>query len=197
MIRFISKEKALRVVFRITRTSNCIQNGKRCTSTSTVPQGEEKSTDYVPVYKLPYIIPFSLVNRLKVYQTALTVITVPAAAALNQLHHISSEAVMYTAALGLSGCLTLYGLGFLTQNFVGIMYYNEERDTVKIAYTDTWGRRKDIEIPAKDIVPLNDLPVTMFDGLFFTFRRFSTKDTLKLTLRYGTILDKEKFKRIL
>ncbi|KAJ8979414.1 hypothetical protein NQ317_015846 [Molorchus minor] len=160
-------------------------------------QNENHEKNFVPVYKFPYIVPFSLINRLKVYQTVLTVTSIPGIVILNQLNYVSSGYVDFTAALGISGCLSLYSLGFLTNKFVGFIYYDEGNDVARLSYIDFWGKRKDIDVPAKDLVPISELPTTPLDGLFLTVRRFSTKDTLRLTLRYGIILDKEKIKKIL
>ncbi|KAJ8957435.1 hypothetical protein NQ318_004915 [Aromia moschata] len=159
-------------------------------------QSNKTRETFTPVYKFPYIVPFSIINRLKIYQTGLTTAGIPAMVILNQLNYVASDAIYFTAILGISGCLTLYSLGFLTERFVGFIYYNEEKDIVKIAYIDFWGRRKDIEVPGEDIVPLNELPIAPMDVLFLTLRRFSTKETLRLNLRFGIILDKNKFKKM-
>ncbi|XP_018563872.1 transmembrane protein 186 [Anoplophora glabripennis] len=182
-----------------TRASTNIIKLVRCVSlfSGNCKKNEKIQGNFIPVYKFPYILPFSMINRLKVYQTALTAISIPVTVCLNQLDQISSGAVQFTVALGFSGCLALYSLGYLTQNFIGYIYYNEEKDVAKISYIDSWGKRKDIEIPTKDIVPFNELPSTFLDGLYFTFRRFSTKETLKFSLNFGIILDKEKIKRVM
>lgn len=74
----------------------------RCVSLlrSNCKQDENIRGNFIPIYKFPYIIPFSIINRLKLYQTALTAVSLPVAICLNQLNHISSSAVQFTAALG-------------------------------------------------------------------------------------------------
>ncbi|KAG5863344.1 hypothetical protein JTB14_023119 [Gonioctena quinquepunctata] len=113
------------------------------------------------------------------------------------MNFVDFGAIQVTGALGISGCVTLYSLGFLTDKFIGFIYYNEEKDLAKVAYVDFWGKRKDITIPANDIVPLKELPSVPWDGLFLTFRRFSTKETLRLNMYFGIIIDKEKIGKIL
>ncbi|XP_023014327.1 transmembrane protein 186 [Leptinotarsa decemlineata] len=156
-----------------------------------------KDGNYTPVYKFPYIRPLAVVNRLKLYQTILTATSVPAVAIMTQMNYVDVDALKATCFLGLSGCITLYGLGFLTSKFIGFIYYNEEKDVAKVAYVDFWGRRRDLEIPASDVIPINELPHSYMDGLFLTFRRYSTKQTLRLNMQYGIILDKEKISKIL
>lgn len=91
----------------------------------------------------------------------------------------------------------MYGLGYLTIKFIGFIYYNEQNNLVKISYVDFWGWRKDIEISAKDVVPINELPTSATDGLFLKIRRYSTKEILKLNFQYGIIVEKELIKKIL
>ncbi|KAJ8929803.1 hypothetical protein NQ314_017400 [Rhamnusium bicolor] len=189
----------MNITRHITQRSTSIIRSLRCISlfANNCKQNENRTENFVPVYKFPYIRQFSLINRLKIYQTVLTVTSVPATVILNYLDYASSDLAEFAAALGTSGCLTLYGLGYLTTKFIGFIYYDEENHTAKVSYVDFWGSRKDIIIPANDIVPIDELPVTPLNGLFLTFRRFSTNETLKFSLRYGIILDKEKIKNIL
>nr|CAI5818135.1 unnamed protein product [Callosobruchus analis]CAI5820076.1 unnamed protein product [Callosobruchus analis] len=158
---------------------------------------ERENRNFIPVYKFPYIRPLALVNRLSLYQIAATITSLPVAVLLNYNQIIGPGEVQLIAGLGITGCVTLLTAGFFTQKFIGFIYYNEEKNIVRIAYNDFWGRRKDIDIPATDIVPLSDLPATPIDGLYLTFRRFSTKETLKLNIGAGVILDKDKFNKIL
>nr|CAH7748343.1 unnamed protein product [Callosobruchus chinensis] len=157
---------------------------------------ERKNTDFILVYRCPYIRPLAVINKLSLYQIAATITSSPIALLLNYNEIIGPGEVQLIAALGITGSVTLLTAGFFTQKFIGLIYYNEEKNIVRIAYNDFWGRRKDIDIPATDIVPLSDLPVTPVDRLYLTFRRFSTKDTWKLNISAG-VIDKEKFQKIL
>ncbi|XP_060523333.1 transmembrane protein 186 [Cylas formicarius] len=156
---------------------------------------ENEGGKYIPVYNFPYIRPFTVVNRLKLYQTVLTGISVPGGAILSQLGCVSWDTAQSTTLLGVSACVMLYGIGFLTTKFIGFIYYNPETDSVKLAYGDFWGRRKDLVMPRSDVMPLSELPTTPLDKLFVTFRRYNSKETLKLDMRFGVILDAEKFKQ--
>ncbi|CAH1109832.1 unnamed protein product [Psylliodes chrysocephalus] len=172
-------------------------NYRNVSTTAINKTDSQQKITYTTVYKFPYIRPFSVLNRLKFYQTVLTGIAVPTSCMLNQLNFISTGAFQVICSLGLSGCLTLYGLGYLTIKFIGFIYYNEQNNLVKISYVDFWGWRKDIEISAKDVVPINELPTSATDGLFLKIRRYSTKEILKLNFQYGIIVEKELIKKIL
>ncbi|CAG9857092.1 unnamed protein product [Phyllotreta striolata] len=165
-------------------------------TTSATFQFYQDETKYKTIYKFPYIKQFVLMDRIKLYQTSVTALCAPFSIILHQLDYISGDVVGFIWALGFSMCLTLYSVGFLTTKHVGFIYYNEEENLVKVAYGDFWGRRKEIEIPVKDIVPLSDLPVSWTDGLFIKFKRFSTPEVLRLNFRFGVVVDKELMKKI-
>lgn len=98
IIQIALKTKACTSTVKIVRSISLLSNNFK--------QDENVKKDFIPVYKFPYIRPFSIINRLKVYQTALTAVSVPAAICLNQLNQISSDAVEFTAALGKNYFLT-------------------------------------------------------------------------------------------
>lgn len=42
-------------------------------------------------------------------------------------------------------------------------------------------------------MPLSDLPAVPTDPVYLTLRRYSNKQTFKLNMKYGIVIDKEKF----
>lgn len=52
------------------------------------------SGEYVTIYKFPYIRVASLVNRLKIYQTAATVVSIPGSVVLYQNGLLNIDAVL-------------------------------------------------------------------------------------------------------
>lgn len=76
------------------------------------------------------------------------------------------------------------------------MYVSEDNKTAKISYLDFWGNRKDVRVPISDLVPFSDLPAIPTDPLYVTMRRFSTKETFKITLKKGVIMERQKFKTV-
>lgn len=59
-----------------------------------------ENNEYIPIYKFPYIRMFSLVNRLKFFQTALTGVAVPTSIVCHQFNVVDFDGVLFTAALG-------------------------------------------------------------------------------------------------
>lgn len=101
---------------------------------------------------------------------------------------------MINTVSGITGTLSLFLFGIMPNKLVGFAYISQDDTTVKFSYLDFWGRRKDIEMPISDLMPLTDLPAIPTDPLYLTLRRFSTPETLKINLKFGMVLEKSKFK---
>ncbi|KRT80906.1 hypothetical protein AMK59_6059, partial [Oryctes borbonicus] len=155
-----------------------------------------KNIEFVPVYQLPSIRVFSVLNRLKLYQTIITLTAIPVVLTFNGIGFVSKEAVLTTVFIGLAGMIPLYSLGILSTKLIGIVYLSEDGTTVKVSSIDFWGKRKDDLIPINDIVPISDLPISMTDALYLKFTQFSKIESLKINLKFGVVLNKDGFNKI-
>lgn len=97
---------------------------------------------------------------------------------------------------GFSACLPLYGLSFFCKDIVGFIYANEDATKIKIAYLDFWGKRVDIIVDTNDIIPFSEQPQSLLAAFYVNLCRYSTKDKLKVNLRFGRILDNDRFMQI-
>lgn len=64
---------------------------------------EEQKTDvnnFIPIYKFPYIRIFSVINKLKLYQTVITAAAVPSAILLTATNVVAPDAVLVTCGIG-------------------------------------------------------------------------------------------------
>lgn len=57
--------------------------------------------DYVTLYKFPYIVPLSMINRLKYYHTVLTATTLPFSALLYELNITDAEILKTVASISM------------------------------------------------------------------------------------------------
>ena len=99
---------------------------------------------------------------------------------------------------GISGTFTLSVVGYLLKNMVGLVYTNSNNpEIVKISYMDFWGRRRDVEKPTTDIVPLSEISKSIFDQYFTKLKFYSSdKEEYKLVHRFGGIVDLELFSKV-
>ncbi|XP_066262680.1 transmembrane protein 186 [Euwallacea similis] len=157
----------------------------------------EISADFKMIYKFPYIHYFSLINRLKVYHTVISAVASVGVIVLSVTGIVSPGTVATTIGVAISGCFFFYSLGFATARFIGFIYFNENTNTVQIAYVDFWGRRRDVQVPVNDIIPQTELPESIANKVWHPIVRYSSKETLRLQLQVGKIFDLEALNKIL
>lgn len=87
----------------------------------------------------------------------------------------------------------MYGIGQLCSKFIGFIYVNEDLSTIKVAYVDFWGKRKDIEVPAKDIAAFSEVSPSLTDKFYQKLITSSLPGSLKMSKKGYNILDKSKF----
>lgn len=85
--------------------------------------------------------------------------------------------------------MALCGFSALTMNSVGFVYIDslKELNQVRISHIDFWGRRKNTELPASDVVPTGDqrrLPLDLWVNVKTTL---DNKQSFKLFHRHGLI----------
>lgn len=151
---------------------------------------------YKAIYKFPAIRNLSAFNRLKIYHTVATFLSVPACFILASEGLIDPEYPMAAAQIGSSIAAFLFITSIVTNRYVGFIYFNEKKDTVKIAYVDYWGNRKEKEVKASDIVPLSDLSTSFIHHVYKPVLLYSGEKHLKISSKYGVIIDKEKYNKI-
>ncbi|XP_055963401.1 transmembrane protein 186 [Sorex fumeus] len=154
--------------------------------------GTEK---FHPVYRFHAIRAFGLLSQLKVAQTALTVLALPAGC------YWHSQGLVPLSSLYLAGGVAGFALAMLCwmsyffRRLVGILYVNEAGTVLRVAHLTFWGWRQDSYWPVADVVPLTesrDRP----QELFVRIQQYSGKETFYLPLRYGRIMDRERFARV-
>ncbi|KAL1494161.1 hypothetical protein ABEB36_009805 [Hypothenemus hampei] len=154
--------------------------------------------DYKTIYKFPLIKYFGLVNRLKVYHTVATVASSIGSTTLLSFELITTDFYITLNGIGLAGCLMFYSLGFAANKFIGFIYYNEKSEMIRVAYVDFWGRRQDVEIPSKDVVPRSEVSeMLLISKPWHSFKTYSGSHKLKLQLEKGIILDSNALNKIL
>ncbi|KAH8418563.1 hypothetical protein KR222_002217, partial [Zaprionus bogoriensis] len=147
-------------------------------------------TDWRPIYRLPLIRLVAAINRLKFYQAAATVAGTPIAFALAQANQISGEALGVSAAIGVTGLMTLTLSSVVLTNVIGFIYVNEQQDQVKIAYVDFWGRRKETLVDIEDLLPDWELKRSRRFGIYQPIcLRNGSKERYKLLQRFGIVED--------
>lgn len=168
--------------------------GGRSATLKERPPGTETEKFHM-VYRLDAIRAFGYLSQLKVAQTALTVVALPPG------FYWYSQGLMTLNSLCLAGGIAGFALTMLCwmsyffRRLVGILYVNESGTVLRVAHLTFWGWRQDTYCPVADVIPLaetQDRP----QELFVRIQQYSGKQTFYLTLRYGRILDRERFTQV-
>ncbi|XP_036787669.1 transmembrane protein 186 [Manis pentadactyla] len=168
--------------------------GSRLPASKEKPPGTD-TEKFQMVYRFHAIRAVGVLSRLKVAQTALTVMALPPGL------YCYSQGLMAFNALCLAGGIAgfalamLYWMSYFFRRLVGILYVNESGTVLRVAHLTFWGRRQDTYCPVADVIPLTeseDRP----QEVFVRIQQYSGKQTFYLTLRYGRILDRERFTQV-
>ncbi|XP_076062993.1 transmembrane protein 186 [Oratosquilla oratoria] len=152
--------------------------------------------NYELIYRFPYIVPARAICRLKIYQTALTISTLPVALLMAYQDILDMSMVFAVGGVSVLAGGMLYIMGELFRRLVGHIYLNHEQDKIKVSHLTFWGRRHDIYMSVNDVVPLVETPDNPTDA-FVRFKCYSDpKFTLLLFLRFGGIRDIKSFTHV-
>lgn len=147
------------------------------------------------VYRFDAIRAFGYVSQLKVAQTALTVLALPPG------FYWYSQGLMTLKSLCLVGGIAGFALtmlcwmSYFLRRLVGILYVNESGTVLRVAHLTFWGWRQDTYCPVADVIPLAESQ-DRSQELFMRIQQYSGKQTFYITLRYGRILDRERFTQV-
>ncbi|NXA37446.1 TM186 protein, partial [Eudromia elegans] len=147
------------------------------------------------VYRFPGIRYCRVLSRLKLLQTALTAAALPPVCYLHALGQVPAAAPLYAGGVAALAGAMLYGMSYFFRRIIGLIYLSESGGTVKVAHLTFWGRRRDVVCPLRSVVA----PGALGDGPrepLLQFRRHDSADVLYFTLKYGEIVDRERFARI-
>ncbi|XP_037360474.1 transmembrane protein 186 [Talpa occidentalis] len=158
------------------------------------PPGPE-AEKFQMVYRFDAIRAFGVLSQLKVAQTALTVVALPPG------WYWYSQGLMTLDNLCLAGGVAGFALTMLCwmsyffRRLVGFLYVNEAGTVLRVAHLTFWGWRQDTYCPVADVIPFTETKDRPQE-LFMRIQQYSGKQTFYLTLRYGRILDRERFTEV-
>ncbi|XP_053326933.1 transmembrane protein 186 [Spea bombifrons] len=152
-------------------------------------QNEEKFT---LIYKFNGIQFCRVVSRFKILQTALTVLLLPPVYYYYMLEKVSFMCAIYCSGTAVFASLMLYFLSYYLQRIIGMIYLSGTGTMIKVAHLTFWGKRRDVVIPVADVKSLEETGDNK-NEILLEFKRYSNQDLFYFTIRYGHILDREKF----
>ncbi|NWJ11074.1 TM186 protein, partial [Crypturellus undulatus] len=147
------------------------------------------------VYRFPGIRYCRALSRMKLLQTALTAAALPPVCYLHAHGQLAPAALLYAGGAAAFAGVMLYGMSHFFRRIIGFIYLSESGGTVRVAHLTFWGRRRDVLCPLDAVMTLRDVGDRRHE-LLRQFRRYDSADVLYFTLKYGQIVDRERFVRI-
>ena len=157
-------------------------------------QLKKVNNDFEIFYKFPHILLAKVICRLKLYQTGITVFSLPMSIGLSRFDIIPIENAYITFYISVFACGMLYVMGEFFRKFIGFVYFNSKEQTVKISHLTFWGKRNDIVIPLEEIGHITESKGFKHNDLFHRVELLNKKNTYYyLCLKYGNVLNKDRF----
>lgn len=154
-----------------------------------------KTEEFKLVYRFPGIKYCRVLSRLKLLQTATSMIMLPPICYLYLQGHVSQNILFYTTGIAVFAGAMLYGMSYFFRRIIGLIYLSETGQTVRVAHLTFWGRRNDIYCPIETVMTLDEVGDSKGE-LLHQFKRSDSTDTLYFTIKYGQIVDRQKFTQI-
>ena len=160
-------------------------------------QTNSSDMQFTVFYRFPYIVAARFIQRLKLYQTGLAISVIPVAAHYYNTGAIGLDTCKGVGAVSTLALVMLYIFAHFFQRVVGLAAISSDRKLVRLSHLTFFGHRNDIIAPVDDIVPLNDIDErSSVRDAFVKVRRYSTRDTLYMTLVHGHIEHAETFQQV-
>ncbi|XP_068062816.1 transmembrane protein 186 [Anomalospiza imberbis] len=154
-----------------------------------------RTEEFKLVYRFPGIKYCRVLSRLKLLQTATSMVMLPPICYLYLQGQVSQNILFYTTGMAVFAGAMLYGMSYFFRRVIGFIYLSETGQTVRVAHLTFWGRRNDIYCPIETVVTLDEVGDSK-DELLQQFKRYNSTDTLYFTIKYGQIVDRQKFTQI-
>ncbi|XP_072205613.1 transmembrane protein 186 [Excalfactoria chinensis] len=170
---------------------------RRWAPVAAVPQkvGGGKSEEFRVVYRFPGIKYCRVLSRLKLLQTATTLLVLPPVCYLHLQQQLPQAVLLYAAGIAVFAGVMLYGMSYFFRRIIGLIYLSESGRTVKVSHLTFWGRRNDICCPLETVMTLDEVGDARGE-LLLRFRRYNSTEILYFTIKYGQIVDRQKFMQI-
>lgn len=160
-----------------------------------VPCSDLASHKYTLIYAFPAIRVLRALSRLKLAQTGITGVLLPAIYYLYLQGQASFSVLSYTTGIAAFAVVMLYAISHYIRRVVGMMYLDHTHTTLKVAHLSFWGHRRDMYLAASDVMTLGDTGDSPAE-VILRLKRYSCSDTLYFSTRLGRVMDRDGFEKV-
>ncbi|XP_069570654.1 transmembrane protein 186 isoform X1 [Brachyistius frenatus] len=163
--------------------------------TALVRYSDLSAQKYTVIYTLPHIKLLRAVSRLKLLQTAITVIILPPVYVLYFQEAAPLFLVSYTTGIALFAGGMLYAASHLFRRIVGMMYLDPSQTTLKVSHLTFWGKRQDVYLPVSDVMTIGDTGDSLNETIL-KLKTYSSPQTLYFSTHFGRVVDRQGFEKV-
>ncbi|KTF84571.1 hypothetical protein cypCar_00020569, partial [Cyprinus carpio] len=153
------------------------------------------SRKYSPIYTFPAIRGLRALSRLKLMQTGITVVLLPAVYYLYLQGQASVTLLSYSTGIAGFAGVMLYSISHYVRRVVGMMYLDSTQTVLKVSHLTFWGHRRDMYVPVSDVMTLGDSGDSKGEPILH-LKRYSCSDTMYFSTRLGRVVDKSAFEKV-
>lgn len=150
---------------------------------------------YTLIYHLPHIKLIRAVSRLKLLQTAITVVILPPVVGLYLHGDVSLFLVSYSTGIAVFAGVMLYTASHFFRRVVGMMYLDPSQTTLKVSHLTFWGKRNDIYLPVSDVMTIGDTGDSKNERIL-RLKTYSSQQTFYFSTHFGRVVDEQGFQRV-
>ncbi|XP_068448734.1 transmembrane protein 186 [Clinocottus analis] len=150
---------------------------------------------YTMIYTMPHIKLLRAVSRMKLLQTAITVVIWPLVCIFYFQGVVPFSLVSYTTGIALFAGVMMYTASHFFRKVVGFMYLDPSQNTLKVSHLNFWGRRCDIYLPVSDVMTIGDTGDSVKETIM-KLKRYSSPQTLYFSTHFGRVVDQQAFEKV-
>lgn len=151
--------------------------------------------EWKAIYRSKIIIPAVLLCRCKIYQTFISISVSCYLIFLYMMEQIEKKVLLFGVGASIFALIMLFVAGNVFRKMIGFVYLNQDKTLVKLSHLTFWGQRKDIVYKLNNIMPLSDSNQSyVTKAMFAKIKFYDNEDEYFINLRYGGIIDKDKFR---
>ncbi|XP_035376902.1 transmembrane protein 186 isoform X2 [Electrophorus electricus] len=153
------------------------------------------SQKYCLIYAFPAIKGLRVLSRLKIIQTGITVVILPAVGYFYLQGQVSLTLLSYATGVAAFAAIMLCVMSYYIRRVVGMMYLDHTHTTLKVSHLSFWGHRRDVYLPVSDVMTLGDTGDSLGETVL-RLKRYSSSDVLYFSTRLGRVVDERGFEKV-
>lgn len=159
--------------------------------------GSTDSKSFLVLYRWPTMRHFRVLSRFKVYQAGVMLISLPPLCYWYYTGSVSTKSLITGLSAATGTVLVLCGLSYAFSRVLGELAYCKQTETVRLSYLTFLGRRRDLEMHSRELVPFHDSQTSKPGTSNVQKLETLSNGSFLYSLRYGHVYNRDLFHSVL